>query len=196
MPVAVSSGSGAFVLPSGVFDGSTVIPTQLFTGVSLISTLNVNAANKTLSVAGGAAAGGLGGSGATVGVLGGLLNLVIPIGNIGMGGATANAAAALAVTVTGHAWTTGVVSVTGVTVTTVGGLFVNTLSLSGYDDRTAGHKGTLQLVTPFRVLTNAAGHLPGVAFQTLRFVPEPGTLLLLVASAAGIAVLGQRRGSR
>ncbi len=40
------------------------------------------------------------------------------------------------------------------------------------------HEGTIQLVTPIRILTNAAGNLPGFGTQTSTFIPEPGDLLL------------------
>ncbi|MCZ6782512.1 MAG: PEP-CTERM sorting domain-containing protein, partial [Proteobacteria bacterium] len=99
--------------------------------------------------------------------------------------------------VTGHLWTTGVGAVTGVVValtaagTTTG--FANTATLAGYDNRTPDHQGTLLLVTPFRVLTNAAGNLPGFGTQLLNFVPEPGTLLLIGSGIAGLAIVGRSK---
>jgi len=49
------------------------------------------------------------------------------------------------------------------------------------------------LVSPFKVITNAAGNLPGIAMQTLVFVPEPASLVLLAAGTATLALLGSRR---
>jgi hypothetical protein len=201
--IAVSTGGGSFIEPAGIFAATVTLPTQLFTGVSLISSLNITATNGTGTFT--AIGGPLGGFGgvkpllgtAVVGVLGGLINLGIPLAIVGAGGVIQGGAATLLVTVTGHIWTTGVASVTGVAValttagTTTG--FVNTASLAGYDNRSAGHQGTLLLVTPFRVLTNAAGNLPGFATQLLNFVPEPGTLLLIGSGIAGLAIVGRRK---
>jgi hypothetical protein len=37
------------------------------------------------------------------------------------------------------------------------------------------------------------GNIPGSYSQTFAFVPEPGTLLLLVSGAAGLVLIGRRR---
>ena len=209
-PVAVSSGAGDFVLPPSLFEGTIVLDTALFTASSLISSLNVTATYNTASfLAGGGPGGGFGGVGplggqAVVGVLGGLINLSIPLSVVGAGGSAAGGPAAeLAVTVTGHLWTTGPAQVDGLTVVVTSRptpfappvivSVLNTLTLSGYDNRTAGHAGTLQLVSPVRVLTNAAGTLSAFAIQTLVFAPEPGLLVLLAAGALGVALAGRRR---
>lgn len=70
-----------------------------------------------------------------------------------------------------------------------------TLSLAGFDTRTAGGIGTVQLVSPARVDTGdeVAGSLGVFSVQTLHFIPEPGTLLLLGAGVAGLAALGRSR---
>ncbi|MCG8588096.1 MAG: PEP-CTERM sorting domain-containing protein, partial [Proteobacteria bacterium] len=76
-----------------------------------------------------------------------------------------------------------------------GGGAVNTISLSGSDNRWNG-EGTLQLITPIRVLTNVAGNRGGFAILTLDlFVPEPGTALLIGAGFASLG-LGLRRRRR
>jgi hypothetical protein len=57
----------------------------------------------------------------------------------------------------------------------------------------------LLLISPFRVVTNAAGNLVVLARQTLHFegeVPEPGTLLLLGSGVAGLVWLGHERARR
>jgi hypothetical protein len=97
-------------------------------------------------------------------------------------------------TVLGTGWTTAPVTLTGVT--TAG---VNTVTFVGYDNRDAAHNGVVQLVSPFKVMTNVMGNLPSVATQTLTFapsVPEPGVLGLLATGAAGLAWLGWHRRRR
>ena len=192
--VFVSSGAGSFVLPAGFASASAVLPTQLFTGASLFSSLNVSATAGTISVDAGAGT-GVGpilGS-ATFGVLGGLINLVVPLSVVGVGGSASDFAAAVAVTVTGHGWTTGAAQVTGVTAATPGGGIVNTVTLSGYDFRTAGHAGTIQLVTPFRVQASGGlRNLPG--FGRVRasvVIPEPSTFLLVGGGVLGLGLRGR-----
>jgi hypothetical protein len=206
--IAVSSGGGSFTEPASVFTGSVILPTALFTGVPLIDGLTLaGVANGTKVIAQGAAggghgtgilraAGGLGGPGplagsAFVNVLG-LFNIQVPLSPVGTtGGQTQVIGGSIVVTVFGTGWTTGAVTVTGVT---TGSPATNTVINVGYDNRTPGHAGVVQLISPFKVITNAAGNLPGLATQTLTFlVPEPGTLLLLGSGVVGIAVYGWRR---
>jgi hypothetical protein len=199
--VMVSSGGGSFSEQAGIFASTVILPTALFTGVNLISSLNVSASNGTGTFTEtGGLSGGFGGNGALaglarVGVLGGALNLSVPLSVVGGGGKVVTGVAALTVTVTGHLWTSGTAVVQGIT-TGDPGSFVNTVTLAGYDNRTANHAGALQLVTPIRILTNAAGNLPGFAVQTLSFAPEPAGVLLLGSAAAGLVVLGRMRRRR
>jgi hypothetical protein len=212
VPISVSSGAGSFTEPANLFTGSVMLPTSLFTGVALINGLTIgNFANgtKVINTAGAiagprtmhvlrAGSGTLGGPGALTGtafinVLG-LFNLAIPLGVVGnTGGSTAVVAGTLAVSVNGTGWTTGTVTITGVT---TGSPVVNTVIYGGYDNR-ASHIGVIQLISPFKVITNAAGNLPGLATQTLTFigvhVPEPGTLLLLGSGVVGLALYGRRK---
>jgi hypothetical protein len=186
--------------------------------VALINGLTIgNLANGQKVIANGAAAGtrtvdvlrpggGLGGPGplagtAFVNVLG-LFNLAVPLGVVGNPGATtAVAAGSLFVTVNGTGWTTGAVTVQGVTtanpVTTPNAPEnINTVTPVGYDNRTPNHGGVVQLISAFKVITNAAGNLPGLATQTLTFVPEPGTALLLGAGVATLGLCGWLRARR
>jgi hypothetical protein len=216
---------GGFVEPAGLFTGTLqrTIPQilssggvpQCSLGVNLnIGTTIAGVSNDTKSIAPGAAGGGqasgvvrpgggLGGPGPLAGafiinVLG-LFNLDIPLSVVGSTGASdQNVLGSLFVTVLGTGWTTGSVQLTGVTTapTPYGAFNVNTVTSAGYDNRTPGHVGRVLLVSPFKVITNAAGNLPGIARQTLDFggiVPEPGVLGLLVVGAAGLAIEGRRR---
>ena len=190
--VAVSSGTGSFAVPPGLFAGTFALPTEIFTGVSLFSSLNVVATNSTISVAGGVGTGAITGLG-NIGICGGLINLLIPL-NLGGGGVSTSGVAALQISVTfASGWTTGVASVTGIITPTIGGGLTNTATLSGFDNRTAGHAGTIMLVTPARFMTNATGALPIFGAITLTFVPEPGLLLLLSTAAGGLALFARSR---
>jgi hypothetical protein len=212
VPVSVASAGGNFVLPAGTFTGTEAIPTALFTGVALIFNATVgNLSNAAaLFAAGGGpidpggpfdgAGGGFGGYGALDGTLFinvlGLFNLSVPLDPVGAGGTTAKVAGTLHVTAFGTGWTTGAVAVTGIT---SGIPAVNTVTFTGYDNRTPAHRGTLLLVSPIKVVTNAAGNLVVLARQTLHFegeVPEPGTLLLWGSGIGALAWLGNARRQR
>jgi hypothetical protein len=72
----------------------------------------------------------------------------------------------------------------------------HTVTLHGENDLLSESRdGTVTLVSPMRVDTTAAisGRVPGAFWMDLTFVPEPGTLLLLVTGAIGLAVVGHRR---
>ena len=91
-----------------------------------------------------------------------------------------------------------VFSVEGGWVSTNGGLPVekHTVTLSGPNNLlSASTAGSLTIVSPIRINTgpSVAGRVPGAAWLDFVFVPEPGTMLLLVAGAAGLIVIGRRR---
>ena len=93
-----------------------------------------------------------------------------------------------------------VLSTGGGFVTTSAGLPVenHTLTLSGNNQllsAASSLSGTVTLVAPQRVHTGAAisGTIPGTLFMDLSFVPEPGTMLLLVTGAVGMLVVGRSR---
>ncbi len=133
-----------------------------------------------LFAGGGGAALGCGGTPAS--------NLVVPLSPIGQGG-SAFATAGVNITAFGAPWTIGTAAVQA---STVMGFAHDPGSATS---STAAPSGVVQLVTPVFVSTNL-GAFPTVAVfanLTLHFVPEPGTLLLLGAGIAGLAVLGRRR---
>ena len=58
----------------------------------------------------------------------------------------------------------------------------------------ASQPGMVTMVSPFRIATgNLAGNVPGAIYKKFTFVPEPGTMLLLVSGAVGLAVIGRKR---
>jgi len=71
----------------------------------------------------------------------------------------------------------------------------NTVTFSGGNSLTASGAGTVTLISPIVVSapTLGLGNLPGVFRTSFKFVPEPGTVLLLVSGAAGLALIGRNR---
>lgn len=204
VPVFVSSGTGNFVLPAGAVSGSasTTLPINSLLDVHLIAPGN---GSFSLS-AGGGPAGGFGGVGGlsglwVAGILGGVLNLSIPLSPVGAGGTAAApvSAAGINLTLTGSSgWTTGGVTFTGLSLQPSPPIStIQTVSREGTDTRTVGHRGSLSLVTPIRVTSgNFGGGWVGFVTLDLTFVPEPGTLVLGGVAVAGIALAGRRRNSR
>jgi hypothetical protein len=94
---------------------------------------------------------------------------------------------------------------TNMTFTTLGGfrtengagipIQLTMVTISGTNNLLSASKpGTITVIAPLRVFTGAiAGNLPGEVTLSFTFVPEPGTMLLLVSGAVGLAVIGRRR---
>lgn len=59
----------------------------------------------------------------------------------------------------------------------------------------ASFGGMVTLISPLRINTGAlgVGNIPGVFRKKFVFVPEPGTVLLLVSGAAGLIFIGRKR---
>ena len=69
------------------------------------------------------------------------------------------------------------------------------VTITGTNNLLSGSKaGSVTVIAPLRVSTGAiAGNIPGSVTLHFEFVPEPGTMLLLVSGAVGLAVIGRRR---
>lgn len=74
-------------------------------------------------------------------------------------------------------------------------LEANTVVLHGTNSlNTVSKPGMITLISPIRINTGGlAGKIPGNAIKKFVFIPEPGTLLLLVSGAVGLVVVGRRR---
>jgi hypothetical protein len=75
-------------------------------------------------------------------------------------------------------------------------LELHTVTIPGSNNLiSSSQAGTVTLVAPMRINTSpaVAGRLPMAVRMTLEFVPEPGTMLLLVAGAVGLVVVGRRQ---
>jgi hypothetical protein len=89
-------------------------------------------------------------------------------------------------------WTTGAVTVSGLDYP-----HVTVERRKGYDNRTPLGKGTIQLVTPlltrWTIQGSADQFTGGIGILRLRFVPEPGKWMLLLAGLSLLGVLYRRR---
>lgn len=93
-------------------------------------------------------------------------------------------------------WTTGTVLETGVVGTShpvMGSFTTRTISAMGYDARTPSGMGTVQLVTPIRVLSGYPTDRAAIAALTLHFAPEPGRGALLLGGGVALALVGRLR---
>jgi hypothetical protein len=122
---------------------------------------------------------------------GAIANLDVPLTPIGAGG-SATVPGPVNVSVFGAPWTSGTAMV---------GAFGFNQTLTGFahgpasgTSSTAQPGGTLQLVTPISITTNLGADNLIFAFGilTLRFVPEPGTALLVGAGALLLGAIGRR----
>jgi hypothetical protein len=104
-------------------------------------------------------------------------------------------------TVLGAEWTVGTAQITGIS-TTNGGITTLTSAgfahgpASGTTSTTGLSGGALQLVSPVIVKQNQSVLITAFAKTNIRFVPEPGLLLLLASGVAGLSLLGRRRTHR
>jgi hypothetical protein len=91
-------------------------------------------------------------------------------------------------------WTTGMVEVTA-----TGGPQATMLERAGYDNRTPGGAGNIQLVSPALTRWQNAHsdyYTGSIATLKLSFIPEPNGLLMLVAGIGVLAILYRVNGQR
>lgn len=88
-------------------------------------------------------------------------------------------------------WTTGMLTLTNLSPVPTG---LTSPTVAGFDARTPGGLGMLQMVTPIRVSTEPAFLRQG-GFGVLRihFLPEPASGVMLVSGACFLLVLGRHR---
>lgn len=73
----------------------------------------------------------------------------------------------------------------------------HTVTITGTNNLASGASslaGAVTVIAPIRVATGIiAGNIPGSGTLVFNFVPEPGSVLLLVSGAVGLAIIGRRR---
>lgn len=130
-------------------------------------------------------------------------NVSVPLSVMGSGGsltATGTNGLPVNVSVIGSPWTTGVAKIPvppGIPVESPSQMTGFAHGPASATSSTFQPGGVVQLVTPMSLRTSLSTEvtLSTFATMTLRFVPEPGTLLLLGAGVAGlVAVSRTRRG--
>ena len=195
----LSAGLGAGTAFNGVF--TTSIPTSAAPPLTAIQVFVTKNAGATFT---GATTGNVGGVLLFEGVAnvygldgfpsGGLPLLGVPLA-LGSPNTLFSAAPGVSITAIGAGWTAGAATVTGITTTTPSNAtnMAGTAMATGANGLTAAGAGTLVLVTPSKIMTNIAGNLAAFSVLTLTYVPEPGSVLLVAAAVATLAVLGRRR---
>lgn len=206
--VSFASDGGSFTLPSAVFVNDSSSPVGFTPNASPNSIYTIRTVTNSSNLSGTfSGATGAMGSGSSVLVELGIVpfpmvfaSLVLPV-NVGLAGtATATAAIltnAVTVTVIANGWTTGMITVSDQTISAPTATTASSATATGTNSLTPSG-GSITLVTPFLVLIRGAAteNRAGYAVLNLTFsnkVPEPGTLLLLGAGVAGLALVGRRK---
>ncbi len=194
---SVDGAAGAFDLPAGVFSGGDG-------PVNTGATAPPLAAAELRGVSSGA--GSFVGGAGSMAVNGELLHfffqplpgfeIPVPLVDLGVGGTTPISVLLpgfpLTVNglVTGDAWTTGAIAVTGSS---------QTLTTAGFDARALDGTGAVRFVAPLEVeleLGSGPFTFPGYGALDFVFTPEPGTLLLVGSALVALALARGRPASR
>lgn len=180
--ISIDGPAGAFDMPAGAFSGDDGPVPTLNAAPALVAAELRDILTGAGSFAAGAGAMSVGGE---------LLHYFlddsptyvtsIPLSGVGVGGTQPLSGFFSTGTVTGAAWTTGAISVSGST---------PTLNASGFDNRALDGTGAIRFVTPISVVLQGTTVAPGYAQLDLVFVPEPGGLALV---AFGLGLLGAAR---
>lgn len=204
-----SSGGGANLtslqIPGGLFAVSTTV-TPTTTGATFTA-LEVNFALEAGSVAtpGASPTGPLSGQIPVPGniriciLFSCLVNVDVPLTQgetrgVGIGGPPIMQGGLVNVTATGAPWNdqNATITTTSSSVFTAMGFAHGPVSMT---QSTASPSGVLQLVTPVAIRVDAGSpvDVPTFGVLNVKFLPEPGSFLLLTAGAAALALLGARR---
>jgi hypothetical protein len=208
----------SFTLPGGTFGPATITRTVIPTFVTAVDsfrfTLAQNLSGSFSGISGGPPGGGMMGLSGTAKVCFCLDHLAclgyIPLpltptaggAGFGLGGTrTATGAYGFAATLQNAPWTIGQPAMTlhtpnsTVTIPVLASGFAH--GPASLTSSAAQPSGAVQLVTVSKVYSNMLfREFPLTGILNLHFVPEPGTLLLLVSGVVGLAAAGGRRRSR
>jgi len=194
-----TSGGGVTAASTGAISGVFVHP-GLTNAPPITRFEMVVTGNQTGSLRPGAgtAANSLGLQGAVLvtGYGGAVTLLGVPLTPVGVHGATFSTmpGGGTVVAYTGAGWTTSTVMMTIPSTTIAGatGQPRGVVTATG-TNMLVGGVGQITFISPLLIRSNRLGDLPSFARLTLTFVPEPGSLLLIGAGMASLAVYGRRR---
>ena len=113
----------------------------------------------------------------------------LPLDRVGVGGTALFTVIAIPFSIQANPYQLGMVTVSGAIQSGAPAILMGT----GFDARTTGGLGTLQLVTPARFNAATLGSIPVLSTLSITYTPEPGTIVLLGAGLAAIATRRRRR---